>query len=352
MSLASGAQAHAPVLAARVIDLLLTDLDGVYVDATFGRGGHSRLILKRLSTRGRLIALDRDPHAVEEARLIDDRRFHVEHTPFSRLQSTLQALSIARVQGVLLDLGVSSPQIDDAQRGFSWRHEGPLDMRMDPSRGETAAAWLTRASIEEMTRVIRNYGEERFAASIAKAIAARRGHDAKIAARPLATTADLARLVAEVIGRNHKDASQHPATRTFQAVRVHINQEFEELALALDQSGAVLVSGGRLAVVSFHSLEDRIVKRFIERHQHPERQAGSARRLPLRADQLPRATFTAVARVLPDGSEVAANPRARSAVLRVAERTAEPWTEGRGPPITGQADGTRRRTMRGAKRHA
>jgi 16S rRNA (cytosine1402-N4)-methyltransferase len=336
-----------------VLDLLLTDLDGVYVDATFGRGGHSRLILKRLGTRGRLIALDRDPQAIEVARSIDDPRFHVEHTPFSRLQSMLATLSIARVQGVLLDLGVSSPQIDDAQRGFSWRHAGPLDMRMDPSRGETAAEWLAHASIEEMTRVIRDYGEERFAASIAKAIAARRSHDAKTAARPLATTAELARLVADTIGRNHKDASQHPATRTFQAVRIHINQELEELALALDQSGSVLAPGARLAVLSFHSLEDRIVKRFIERHQHPERQTSSHRKLPLRADQLPRARFKAVARVFSDASEVAANPRARSAVLRVAERTAEPWTEGRSePPTTGRADGAHRRTVRGARRHA
>ena len=350
MSFATGAQAHAPVLAARVIDLLLTDRDGVYVDATFGRGGHSKLILERLSARGRLIALDRDPQAVEAAASFDDRRFHVEHTPFSRLRSTLAALSIARVQGVLLDLGVSSPQIDDAQRGFSWRHAGPLDMRMDPSHGETAAEWLARASIEEMTRVIRDYGEERLAASIAKAVAARRGHGAAPSARPLATTADLAHLVADVVGRSRKDASQHPATRTFQAVRIHVNQEFEELALALDQAGALLVPGGRLAVLSFHSLEDRIVKRFIDRHQHPERQMASDRKLPLRADQLPRATFKAVARVLPDAAEVAANPRARSVVLRVAERTAEPWPEPRStPPIMMKTRSSRGQTSHGTK---
>ncbi|HYM48307.1 MAG TPA: 16S rRNA (cytosine(1402)-N(4))-methyltransferase RsmH, partial [Burkholderiaceae bacterium] len=223
--------------------------------------------------------------------------------------------------------GVSSPQIDDAARGFTWRMNGPLDMRMDPSRGQTAAEWLAHAPVEELTRVIRDYGEERFAASIAKAVVARRTDGRAGAAEALSTTAELAGLVAHAVGRNRKDAGQHPATRTFQAVRIHINQELEELALVLEQAGALLSAGGRLVVLSFHSLEDRIVKRFIDAHAHPERASALQRRVPLRADQLPRARLDAVERVLPDATEIAVNPRARSAVMRVAQRTAEPWLE-------------------------
>ena len=318
------ASGHRSVLAAQAVEHLLTDPGGIYVDATFGRGGHSRLILEQLGARGRLIALDRDPRAIEAAAAIRDARFHAEHTAFSRLRETLAALSIPQVQGVLLDIGVSSPQIDDAARGFSLRSDGPLDMRMDTSRGETAGEWLARATVEELTRVIRDYGEERFAAPIAKAIVARRA-----AGRPPAGTADLAALVANTVGRSRKDASQHPATRTFQALRIHVNQELEELALALEQAGSMLAAGGRLVVISFHSLEDRIVKRFIDAHAHPDRQMTAARRLPLRASELPRPTLTAIARVLPDAADAAANPRARSAVMRVAERTSEPWPEGR-----------------------
>ena len=309
------------------VDAVLTDPDGTYVDATFGRGGHSKLLLERLSQNGRLIALDRDPLAVGEARLIADRRFHVEHTPFSRLRVTLETLSISRVHGVLFDLGVSSPQIDDASRGFSLRADGPLDMRMDTSGGETAAAWLARAPVEELAQVIRDYGEERSASSIAKAIVARRAGSTPGGARPLSTTSDLAALVANAVGRSRKDASQHPATRTFQAIRIYINRELEELALALEQAASMLTVGGRLVAISFHSLEDRIVKRFIDSHHHPERGSGEQRRVPLRADQLPRATLVSLARVYPDDAEVAANPRARSAVMRVAERTNEPWIE-------------------------
>ena len=318
---------HTPVLAQPAVDALLTNRDGIYVDATFGRGGHSRLILERLSPNGRLIALDRDPLAVDAARSIADARFHVEHTPFSRLRVTLHAMGVQRVQGVLFDLGVSSPQIDDPSRGFSLRADGPLDMRMDPSRGQTAAEWLARAPFEELAQVIRDYGEERFAASIAKAIVARRADAATSGAQPLATTSDLAALVANAVKRNRKDASQHPAIRTFQAIRIHINRELEELALALEQAASMLTAGGRLVAISFHSLEDRIVKRFIDVHHHPERGSGEQRRVPLRADQLPRATLVAAARIYPDDAEMAANPRARSAVMRVAERTDEPWPE-------------------------
>ena len=307
--------AHLTVLAAPAVGHLVTDPSGVYVDATFGRGGHSRLILSRLSARGRLIALDRDPQAAEAAAAITDTRFHFAHTRFSRLSATLAAMGVTRPQGLLLDLGVSSPQIDAAERGFSWRADAPLDMRMDTSCGITAAQWLASATVEELARVIREYGEERFAASIAKAITARRD-----AGRPVVTTADLAAVVAGAIPvRSRRDAAQHPATRTFQALRIHVNQELEELALVLEQSVAVLASGGRLVVISFHSLEDRLVKRFIDGHAHPERALG---RLPLRAADLPQPRLRSVARVKPDATEVAANPRARSAVMRVAERTA------------------------------
>jgi 16S rRNA (cytosine1402-N4)-methyltransferase len=301
----------------------VTASDGIYVDATFGRGGHSRLILSRLSARGRLIAFDRDLSAVAAGHAIADPRFHVEHTAFSQLRGTLLALGIEAVNGVLLDIGVSSPQIDDPQRGFSLRSDGPLDMRMDTSRGETAAEWLARATVDELTQVIRDYGEERFAASVAKAIVACRA-----SGRPLSTTAHLAAVVADAIPvKSRKDALQHPATRTFQAVRIHVNQELEELALALEQAASMLAPAGRLVVISFHSLEDRLVKRFIERRAHPDRAAGAERRLPLRAADLPRPTLNSIARVLPDDAEIAANPRARSAVMRVAERTSEPWRE-------------------------
>ena len=307
--------AHLTVLAAPAVGHLVTDPSGVYVDATFGRGGHSRLILSRLSARGRLIALDRDPQAAEAAAAITDTRFHFAHTRFSRLSATLAAMGVTRPQGLLLDLGVSSPQIDAAERGFSWRADAPLDMRMDTSCGITAAQWMASATAEELARVIREYGEERFAASIAKAITARRD-----AGRPVVTTADLAAVVAGAIPvRSRRDAAQHPATRTFQALRIHVNQELEELALVLEQSVAVLASGGRLVVISFHSLEDRLVKRFIDGQAHPERALG---RLPLRAADLPQPRLRSVARVKPDATEVAANPRARSAVMRVAERTA------------------------------
>jgi len=316
-----GAHGHRSVLATQAVDLLVTDPDGTYVDATFGRGGHSRLILQRLGPAGRLLALDRDPAAVAAAAAIRDGRFHIEHTSFSCLEATLETHGIGGVHGVLLDIGVSSPQIDDGTRGFSWRSDGPLDMRMDTTRGETAAQWLARASIDELTRVIRDYGEERFAAPIAKALVARRE-----ARRPVATTGDLAALVAGAIPRKSRaDGAQHPATRTFQAVRIHINQELEELALALDQATRRLQPGGRLVVISFHSLEDRIVKRFIDAHAHPDRPQPGERGLPLRACDLPAPRLKALARVRAGTEEVLGNPRARSAVMRVAERTPVPW---------------------------
>jgi len=309
--------AHLTVLAQPAAELLVTDPGGIYVDATFGRGGHSWQILQRLSAAGRLIGLDRDPDAAAAAAGYAERRFHFVRTRFSRLAATLAALGIERVNGVLLDLGVSSPQIDDAARGFSWRTDAPLDMRMDPSAGVSAAGWLATAGVDELTQVIRDYGEERFAASIAKALVARRE-----AGRPVASTTELAALVAGAIPvRSRRDAAQHPATRTFQAVRIHVNQELEELALVLEQILPLLATGGRMAAISFHSLEDRLVKQFIDRHAHPDRQFG---RLPLRQAELPQPRLRAVARMKPDAAEIDANPRARSAVLRVAERTAAP----------------------------
>jgi len=319
---AADTQGHCTVLAATAAEALLTSPAGICVDATFGRGGHSRELLARLGPQGRLIALDRDPLAAAAAAAIDDPRFIFVRSRFSHLAEVLAVLGVAQVQAVLFDLGVSSPQIDDAQRGFSLRADGPLDMRMDPQSGDSAAQWLARASVDELTRVIRDYGEERFAASIAAAIVARRA-----TGRALATTADLAELVAAAVPKSRKTVAggaQHPATRTFQAVRIHVNQELEELALALDQSLALLAPGGRLGVISFHSLEDRMVKRFIEAHAHPQRAAarGDARaaRLPLRAAELPPPALRALGKIVADAAEVARNPRARSAILRLAEK--------------------------------
>jgi 16S rRNA (cytosine1402-N4)-methyltransferase len=311
---------HRTVLATAAADAVVTTRDGVYVDGTFGRGGHSRALLARLSPAARLIAFDRDPQAQASAAAIDDPRFRFVRTRFSRLTETLAAMDVAAVDGILLDIGVSSPQIDDPQRGFSFRSDGPLDMRMDPDSGESASQWLARASVEELTRVIRDHGEERFAASIAKAVVARRE-----AGRPLESTADLAGLVAATVPASRKtrhDGAQHPATRTFQAVRIHVNQELEELALTLDQSLRLLLPGARLGVISFHSLEDRVVKRFIDAHAHPERATDA--RLPLRASELPQPRLRALPKIVADDAELAANPRARSAILRVAERTAVP----------------------------
>ena len=311
------ATAHAPVLLEPAVQGLVTDPDGTYVDATFGRGGHSRRILAALSPRGRLIALDRDADAARAAQAIADPRFVFVHSAFSQLAAVLAARGVARIQGLLLDLGVSSPQFDDAQRGFSLRMDGPLDMRMDTGQGPSAAQWLAQVDVDELKRVLRDYGDERFASAVAKAIVARRADG-----RPIVRTGDLAAVVSAAIPfKSRKDPLQHPATRTFQAIRIFLNQELEEVAMILDAAMGVLAPGGRLAVISFHSLEDRIVKRFIDGHAHPERAFG---RLPLRDAQLPRARLLPLARIAPDDAEMRANPRARSAHLRIAERTAAP----------------------------
>ncbi len=285
---------------------------GIFVDGTYGRGGHSRLLLSRLAGDARLVVFDRDPAAVESARELQraDSRVEVVHGKFSSMLSTLAGLGIDHVDGVMLDLGVSSPQVDDARRGFSFMRDGPLDMRMDTSDGLTAAQWLATASVAEIQEVIENYGEERFAFRIAKAVVDRRE------SCPLRTTLDLAELVAGVVRTREK--GQHPATRTFQALRIHLNQELEELANALQAVLKLLATGGRLAVISFHSLEDRMVKRCIAAAARP---AAACARLPIAEKDLPRPVLKSLGRVLPGAQEILANVRARSAVLRVAERT-------------------------------
>ena len=311
---------HLSVLGEESPQALLTRSDGVYVDGTFGRGGHARRILAGLSPQGRLIAFDRDPEAVACARSIDDPRFTIVHAPFSTMTAELARLGVERVDGVFLDIGVSSPQIDDAARGFSFRMDGPLDMRMDTTRGPTAAQWLAQASEKTIADVVRRYGEERFAGAIARRIVEVRKTQA------IDTTKALADLVAGVVPRNKKDVGQHPATRTFQALRIEINEELQELECALESAGALLAPEGRLAVISFHSLEDRIVKRFFERAAHPERDLDP--RLPLRGSDLPAPLFTDVTRIKPSARECEINPRARSAILRVGVRSAAPWRGG------------------------
>lgn len=304
---------HIPVMLAEAIAALAVRPDGVYVDCTFGRGGHSRALLQALGPSGRLIALDRDPSAIAAGKTIDDPRFSLHHAAFSQLSRVLSEQDIAHVDGVLMDIGVSSPQLDDAARGMSFRHDAPLDMRMDTSRGETLAQWLARADEADIREVIRDYGEERFAAAIAKAIVAARS------GRPIATTRELAEIVAAAV--RTREAGQHPATRSFQALRIFINQELEELSLTLPQALQVLRPAGRLAVISFHSLEDRIVKQFMADQAHPPQPPAG---IPLRVDQLPRPTMKKSMRLRPSAEEVARNPRARSAVLRVAEKCEGP----------------------------
>jgi 16S rRNA (cytosine1402-N4)-methyltransferase len=303
---------HRTVLLAEAVEQLVTTPDGIYVDGTFGRGGHARAVLARLSAAGRLIAFDRDPQAVAAATSgttrVDDPRFSIHHERFGAIAHTLADLGITRIDGLLLDVGVSSPQIDDPARGFSFRHDAPLDMRMDPTRGETAAEFLARADQRQLVEVIREFGEERFAVPIAKALVARRE-----GGNPVRTTRELSELVARAV--KTREPGQDPATRTFQALRIHVNAELEELEQGLSAALALLAPGGRLVVISFHSLEDRIVKNFIARESRAEvdRRAPFAPPRPLR--------LRAIARVRPGEDEVRANPRARSAVMRVAERT-------------------------------
>ncbi len=311
---------HAPALLEEAVAALRIKPDGVYVDATFGRGGHARRILSLLGPRGRLLALDRDPAAEAAAHTWTDPRLVFRRAWFSELGSALDACGIERADGVLLDLGISSPQIDDPERGFSLRADGPLDMRMDPTRGIGAAEWIAHASERELRGVIADYGEERFAQQIARAIVAARTE------RPIIRTKQLAALVAKALGaRARGDWSQDPATRTFQAIRIFINQELQELSLALERVPARLAVGGRFAVISFHSLEDRLVKQAFRRASLPY--GGDARlaRLAIASAALPTPPLKTVGRAIrPTDAELAANPRARSATLRVAERTEGP----------------------------
>jgi len=299
---------HTTVMLDEAVDALTADrpeaLGGTFVDATFGRGGHTRRLLERLAPEARLIAFDKDAEAVAEAARITDARFSIRHQGFKDLGE----LPPRSVTGLLMDLGISSPQIDNPARGFSFRFDGPLDMRMDTTRGESVADWLATAETQQIAEVIRDYGEERFAVQIAKAIDARRQERG-----PISTTTELAELVAGTV--KTREPGQNPATRTFQAFRIFINAELEELQQALDASLNVLQPGGRLAVIAFHSLEDRIVKQFIAAHS----KEVYDRRAPFAAPKVMK--LRALGRVRPSEAEVAGNPRSRSAILRVAERT-------------------------------
>lgn len=306
--------AHVTVLLHEAVDALAVKPDGVYVDGTFGRGGHSRLILSKLGVNGRLVVFDKDPQAIAVARQLAeaDKRVQVVHGGFSGFQVALKELGIEAVDGALFDLGVSSPQIDDAERGFSFRYDAPLDMRMDTTRGQTAAQWLAEAGEEEIREVIRDYGEERFNSQIARAIVQQRQE------RPILTTGQLAQLAAQAV--RTRERGQDPATRTFQAIRIFINRELEEISAVLPQAAGYLKTGGRLAVIAFHSLEDRIVKQFIRRHSRP---APLPKWVMVRESERPEPPLREIGKAQrASAAEIAANPRARSAVLRVAERTA------------------------------
>jgi 16S rRNA (cytosine1402-N4)-methyltransferase len=303
---------HVTVLLNEAVQALAIKSEGIYVDGTFGRGGHSRKILAQLGEKGRLIAFDRDLKAVESSKEIVDARFSMVHSHFAGLQAELRELGISKVDGILLDLGISSPQIDDASRGFSFRYDAPLDMRMDQSSGQTAADFLANVTEQYLGEVIKNYGEERFAKQIARAIITERNDG-----RPITTTGQLAKVVAGAVTRF--EPGQNPATRTFQALRIFVNQELEELSLTMPQCLAMLAPQGRLAVISFHSLEDRIVKQFIRDQANRDDLPAN---FPVRAADLPQPKLHGVGKTIkPSAKEVKANPRSRSAVLRVAERT-------------------------------
>ncbi len=305
---------HCTVLLNEAVDALAIQPDGVYVDCTFGRGGHSRLILAKLGPNGRLIAFDKDLQAIAEAATIIDPRFTIVHEGFVTLADSLAQLGVTQVDGVLMDLGVSSPQLDDGSRGFSFRFDAPLDMRMDTTRGITAAEWLNSAEEKEIAEVVKDYGEERFARQVAAAIVTRRAIEA------FTTTGELAEVVATAV--RTREPGQNPATRTFQAIRIYINRELEELSLVLPQALSLLKFGGRLSVIAFHSLEDRIVKRFV---QNAAKGDHLPSRLPIRASEIADPPLKVMGKPIRAGQdELKLNPRARSAILRIAERTAGP----------------------------
>ncbi|CCP04173.1 S-adenosyl methionine adenyltransferase [Erwinia amylovora Ea644] len=306
---------HTTVLLDEAVNALNIKPDGIYIDGTFGRGGHSRLILSQLGEHGRLYAIDRDPQAIAAAADITDPRFTIIHGPFSALAEYAEQRGLTgKIDGILLDLGVSSPQLDDAERGFSFMRDGPLDMRMDPTRGQSAAEWLLKAEESDITFVLKTFGEERFARRIARAIVERNRQ------QPMTRTKELADVV--YAATPVKDKFKHPATRSFQAIRIWVNSELEEIEQALKGALSALAAGGRLSIISFHSLEDRIVKRFMrEQSRGPQVPHG----LPITEAQLSSLggrQLKALGKMMPGESEVADNPRARSSVLRIAERTA------------------------------
>lgn len=302
---------HASVLLDGAIDALIHDPAGIYLDGTFGRGGHSRTVLERLNSSGRLLAIDRDPQALIEAGKINDERFSIHASNFSRLGEVARGQGVhGKLSGILLDVGVSSPQLDDPERGFSFLRDGPLDMRMDPSRGENAAEWLARAKESDIAWVFKTYGEERFAKRMARAVVERRQ------SAPITRTGDLAELLKAAHPAWEK--GKHPATRAFQALRIHINQELEELDAALDAALEALAPGGHLVVISFHSLEDRRVKRFIRDHVRGD--THLPRGMPIRDDQLARRLAMLGKAQRPGAAEIDENPRARSAVMRAARK--------------------------------
>ncbi|MHC3773728.1 16S rRNA (cytosine(1402)-N(4))-methyltransferase RsmH [Pantoea agglomerans] len=305
---------HTTVLLDEAVNGLNIREDGIYIDGTFGRGGHSRLILSQLGEKGKLIAIDRDPQAIAAAAEIIDPRFAIIHGPFSALAEYVSERDlVGKIDGILLDLGVSSPQLDDAERGFSFMRDGPLDMRMDPSRGHSAAEWLLHAEEADIAFVLKTYGEERFAKRIARAIVERNRE------QPMTRTRELAEVIS--IAMPVKDKFKHPATRSFQAIRIWINSELEEIDIALKGAVEVLAPQGRLSVISFHSLEDRLVKRFMrDQSRGPQVPPG----IPMTEHQL-RALggreLKLLGKMSPGDAEVSENPRARSSVLRIAEKT-------------------------------
>jgi 16S rRNA (cytosine1402-N4)-methyltransferase len=305
--------AHTTVLLNEAVDALELKPGGTYIDCTFGRGGHSRKILEQLGEQGRLFAIDRDLAAYTTGQAITDKRFYIEHLHFSELNQLAAKHKLTSVDGILLDLGISSPQVDEGERGFSFRLDGPLDMRMDQTSGKTVAELLSTITEKKLGEVIKYYGEERFAKQVARAIIKERTDG-----RAITTTGQLAKVVADAIPK--VEPGKNPATRTFQALRIFVNQELEELSLILPQCLDLLAEGGRLVVISFHSLEDRAVKRFIKGESDRDNLPSN---FPILAKDLPQSRLVAVGKAIkPSASEIKGNPRSRSAVMRVAMRTA------------------------------
>ncbi|MGX2968955.1 16S rRNA (cytosine(1402)-N(4))-methyltransferase RsmH [Ursidibacter sp. B-7004-1] len=305
---------HITVLLNEAVEGLAIDPNGIYIDGTFGRGGHSRLILSQLSETGRLIAIDRDPRAIAEAETIKDPRFQIIHSAFSAIPEICQQLElVGKINGILLDLGVSSPQLDEAERGFSFMRDGPLDMRMDTTKGLSAMEWLASVSVEDLAWVLKEFGEERFAKKIAQAVVSYN----KSAPEKISRTLELANIVASAVP--FKDKHKHPATRTFQAIRIFINSELDELEKALNSAISVLAPQGRLSIISFHSLEDRMVKQFMRKHSKGD---AVPKGLPILESELNKniALKTIGKAIMPTDAEIEANPRSRSAVLRIAEK--------------------------------